>query len=322
MFRLSTRRGLLVVAAVLLVALAGCSGLSGDTTPTADETPTANGTENATTTPAPSPESSTPTPSPEGSTPTDTAPDQQTPTEDSESATDLEANGTGADLDGEALDDATRTAVEDAGSYTYQSAVFTVSQSQRGRSITRQNTTAQVDLEAEQGLRVSNLTIASQRSSQEFSATVYTDGNTSYRQRITSQGTNYSTQEGTSNSTGAIIPVNTSGFAPNLTFVTDGLVWEANGTTTVDGDTVTEYTLAGLEDQNSFTESPRATLTGISGTLYVDDDDVVRQFSLTYEAESRAGTSTSQQQFRLSELGSTTVEEPDWTSGAEETDSS
>ncbi len=312
MHQLTLRRGLLVVAVALLVAVAGCSGPSGGATPTASET--ANGTENATTTPTPS----TDTP-----TPAETTPEQPTETEtETESAPDLEANGTGADLDGEELNDATRTAVEDAGSYTHQSLFLTASQTQRGQAVTRRTSTTQVDLEAEQGLRVSELSVDSPQSTQNSSTTVYTEGNTSYQQRITSEGTNYSTQEGEPTGFGGINPVNTSGFSQNLTFVTDGLVWEENDTTTVDGDTVTEYTLAGLEDQDAFTEGTRATLTDISGTLYVDDDDVVRQVSLAYEAESRAGTSTTQIQLTLSEIGSTTVEEPEWTSEAEDTDSS
>ncbi|MFC6757030.1 hypothetical protein ACFQER_10530 [Halomicroarcula sp. GCM10025894] len=85
---------------------------------------------------------------------------------------------------------------------------------------------------------------------------------------------------------------------------------------------MTEYTLAGLEDQDEFTEGIQGTLTDISGTLSVDDDDVIRQVSLTREVESRTGTSTLQSQLALSEIGSTTVEEPEWTSEAEDADSS
>ncbi|MBX0304515.1 DUF7537 family lipoprotein [Haloarcula salinisoli] len=314
MHQLTLRRGVLVVAVALLIAVAGCSGPSGGATPTA------NGTENATTTPAASMDTPTPAAS------TDTPTDQQTPTDgpDTEPDSDVEANGTGADLDGEELNNATRAAIEDAGSYTYQTTFRTASQSRRGQSRSRTNTTTQVDLEAEEGLRVSNYSSTGQQSSQTFSSTVYTDGNTSYQQRITSEGTNYSTQEGASTGFGGITPVNTSNFSQNLTFVTDGLVWETNGTTTLDGDTVTEYTLAGVEDEDAFIQRLRlrGTLTDISGTLYVDDDDVVRQTSLAYTVESQSGSLSAQSRLTLSDIGSTTVEEPEWTSEAEDADSS
>jgi len=307
---------MLVVAVTLLIAVAGCSGLSGGATPTASET--TNGTENATTTPA----ASTDTPGELGTVTEERAPAPTEPETETNSAPDLEANGTGAGLDGEELNNATRAAVEDAGSYTLDSLFAIVSQTRRGQTVSRQVGTTQVDLEAEQGLRVSDQSFEAPRDSQTISTTVYTEGNTSYRQRITSEGTNYTTQEGAPTNVSGVTPVNTSTFVQNLTYVTDGLVWETNGTTTVDGDNVTEYTLAGLEDQEAYTERIRGTLTDIGGTLYVDDDDVVRQASLVYETESRVGTSTLQSQFTVRDIGSTTVEEPEWTSEADDADSS
>jgi len=310
------RRGLVVVAVVLLVALAGCSGLSGDTTPTAEQS------ENATATPT-----STPAPDTETATPDDDV--SQTPTEDSEtnqsdtSASSPAANATGADLDGAALNDATATAVEDAGSYTFGSSSLSVSETQRGQSVSQATTTTRVDLDAGQGLRVSDRSFSSQQYNRNSTTTVYTEDNTSYRQRVTSRGTNYSTQEGEPTGFGGIYPVNVTSFNQNLTFVTDGLVWEENTTTTVDGDTVTQYELADIEDPAMFTGgSDDATLADAEGTLHVDDADVVRQISVRYSVAGDSSTASTQVQFTLADIGSTAVEEPDWTSEAEDADSS
>lgn len=313
------RRGLLVVAVVLLVAVAGCSGLSGTATPTADQSETSTDT-SANTTATPTPATDTETATPEGGTA-----DSPTPTDEPESDapdSELEANATGADLDGEELNDATAAAVEDAGSYTYAQNIFSVSETQRGQSRTQITRTTQVDFEAGQGLRVSERAISSPQYNQNGTTTVYTENNTSYRERVTSEGTNYSTQEGEPTGFGGIVPVNTTGFNQNLSFVSDGVVWEENTTTTVDGDTVTRYDLAGVEDTSMFTRGSDARLTDIGGTLYVDEDDVIRQVSIGYSVETDSGTSSTQVQFTLTDIGSTTVEEPEWTSDAEDADSS
>ena len=322
----SMRRGLLVVAVVLVVAIAGCSGPPSGSTPTADSASNATETAaNTTATPTPAADAATATP--EGG-----VADSQNTTDDSEfnesesnesaeaSNSSLETNETGADIDGQALNAATAAAVEDAGSYTFTSDVLSSGQSERGRSRTRITTTTQADLDAGQGLRVTDQSVSSPQYNRNGTTTVYTEDNTSYRERVTREGTNYSTQEGGPTGFGDIVPINTTGFDQNLSFVSDGLIWEANTTTTVDGDTVTRYDLAGVEDTSVFTGRSDARLTDVGGTLYIDEDGVFRYVSVGYSLDAESGTTSTRLQLTLTDIGSTTVEEPDWTSTAEDAD--
>lgn len=305
----SIRRTGLVVAAVLLVALAGCSGLSGETTPTdnSTDTPAENMTgtpaENMTGTPA---ENMTGTPADNTSVNSSEGNETEGNETDTNETTDVE----GADLDGAALNAATTAAVEDAGSYTLETTTYQTSETDQGESIRRLDTTVRVDLDADEGIRQSNSSFQSQPLTQNSSITVYTDGNMSYQERITGGETNYSAQEGEPTSVrGGIRPVNTDSFTQNFTFVTSGVVWEENGTETIDGDSVTRYTLAGFEESNGNSD---ATITDSTGTLLVDDSDAIRYIELGVTTQSDSGTSTVLLQYRLTDIGSTTVEEPDW----------
>jgi hypothetical protein len=313
MTRLPRRREVLVVAAVLLVALAGCSGLSSSGTPTADATEPGTATE---TTSVASPD-----------TPSDVERSTREAGDSTGDGSDdpagsVETNVTGADLDGAALNDATAAAVEAAGSYTLQSNTVFATRQSTGSSLTQTTTTTRVDLEANTGIRVSDQTVSSPRFEQNTSRVVYTEDNVSYQKLTSSRGSNYSSQEGEATGLGGINTVNVTGYSQNLRYLSDGLVWQDNGTETVDGVTTTRYTLAGLSNVTAFTGNTTATITDMSGTLLVDDDDVVRRTAISYTAETRRGTTTVQFRFDLVDVGSTTVEEPDWTSRAESSDSS
>ena len=300
MQRLPIRRGALVVAVVLLVALAGCSGPSSSPTPTPPDAATATDGFGPDGPPSPTPGEASPTSEPDNV-------DRS-----------VETNVSGADLDGPAVNSATIAAAETAGSYTLRSSTDTVVTSQqRGRVVQRVNTTTRVDLAAERGLRRSNRTVVNPQTSRNPSAAVYTANDTSYRRIDGSRGVTYASQTGAASGPGGIVPVNVSGLSQNNTFLFDGLVWEANGTTTVDGVTATQYTLAGIENASSFSEGSPATVTDIDGTLAITDD-VLRRANLTVTSRTATSTSTLRLEFALTELGSTTVPEPDWLAQASE----
>ena len=283
----------LVVVVSLLVATAGCSGLTGgDGAGTADTEETTTGPE--TETPA---GDGTPTPD-EGQT--------QPPGNDNE-------NGTaGADLDGATLAVVSAGAIEGSGSYTVEtSRTLTVRQGGQVRKSTLDGT-FRIDFEAGQGLREQTQS----RNGQERSVTVYTDGNGSYRKQEAGDEVSYDFQQ--SGSAGDIDPVNVTGFTQNFTGIVDGFAWETAGTAEVDGATVTEYTLTGVADTGTLNLPTDATVDNATGTLLVDGDGVIREAAVSYDVHASDGsTTTLEATISFSDIGSTTVTEPDWLSEAQ-----
>jgi len=221
-----------------------------------------------------------------------------------------------AQLDGAELTDATSAAVESAGSYTsHTESVFSLNTSLR-QSRTLTNTTTRVDLDARHGSRTTTQTVAVPTQATN-SAVVYTDGNTSYRRVNTSQGVDYATQTGAGSQ---IVPVNTTAYGQNYTVLTDSFEYEANGTATVAGTTTVRYTSTNLTDTSYFVGNSNATISNATSTMYVDADNVVRRASLSYTIEGTGGSSQTDLTITLTDIGSTTVEEPDWLSDAQSTE--
>jgi len=329
MNRQPIRRVLLVVAIVSLVAIAGCNGLSGSSTPGNTTTDTSAG--------------GTPTPA-DGSTPTpDVASDEDSDVTDSVDATNISENETddsdqttngsdqttdesdgdtddsapaGADINGTALTEGTAAVVEDAGSYTITSRLSQASQ----RSATVLNTTARVDFDARQGTRTTNLTVTGASFLENTTTVVYTADNTSYQRQANSSDVTYTVQQGGPQTQSAgISPVNVTQFNTTFSRLADSYVWTENGTQTIDGVETTRYTLLRI-DQSGTQSSGQ--VTEARGTLFVDDDDAVRAFETTTIVEGRAGTTRTTRTVRVTDIGSTTVEEPDWTSQANGSDGS
>jgi len=222
----------------------------------------------------------------------------ETPTNDSG---DDASTVTGADLDGAELTASTRGAVESAGSYTLQSLRLQSTSGFQRRS----QATTRIDLSANRGNRILSQQQTSRRGNRQATAEVYTANGTSYRQRNSSRGLTYDVDSDGYDGRGDIRPVNVSSSGLNLTFVTDGLVWAENGTTTVDGVNATRYALVAVTESN-------ATITDSSGTLLVDSDNVVRRLSITTTARDGSQTSTYALQLAVTDFGSTTVETPPW----------
>ncbi len=219
----------------------------------------------------------------------------------------------GADLDGETLDEATTEAVESAGSYTVeQSSNVTISQASIEVTTTSEMT-IQVDFESEQGLRERQQQRAGGGGeSQASSSVVYTDGDTSYRKQTIAGNTSYDTREGEGSNIQGITAVNVTDFPQNYAPVIDGVAWEQNGTETRDGTTVTVYTATGVENRTAFGLPSSTTVT--NGELLVDGDGVVRELTLGTSDEQRG--QTLDVTVTLTETGSTTVEEPGWLDNA------
>jgi len=226
---------------------------------------------------------------------------------DGESETGYDANG--SELDGATLTNQTTDAVESSGSYTLNSTARITGERQ-GQTVTSGTDEArQIEFESDRGVRSTDRTLSSDRGTQSVSAVVYTDGDTSYRRQNASGNVSYDVQEGGYSGAGSTTPVNTTDFDQNYTSFVDEFGWEHNGTDTVDGVTVTSYTTV----QNGTSAGIR----NASGRMLIDSDGVIRELTLSYTFIDAGSPTTIELSIVLSDLGSTTVEEPDWVSDAQ-----
>jgi hypothetical protein len=226
-------------------------------------------------------------------------------------------SASGSELDGATLSDATAAAVQSAGSYTLNQSSSIVATQQGTEFTTEAELRTKVNFDAERGLREQQQRRSGGEQSREITSTVYTDGNTSYRQQEGGGNTSYDMQEGGASGISGINAVNVTGFNQNFTPIIDGLGWERTGSEEVDGVAVTRYDVTGIENESALGLGGSTTLTNVNGSMFVDGDGVTRQISLEYDAESGGSTSTLEVTITVSELGSTTVEEPDWVSKAQ-----
>jgi len=220
----------------------------------------------------------------------------------------------GSDLDGQTITDTTSSAVEDAGSFTVETdSAFTATQGGEEQT-SASSSSLRVDLENDRGIRNQTQSFSTGNETQEQVSVVYTDGDTSYRKQTTQGETTYDQQEGPAQSFGGIQPVNTTAFSQNYTSIVDGFSWEQDGSGEVDGVAVTEYSLTGEVDKDALNLGENATVEDASGTLYIDGDGVLRQADIAYTVTTEEGTSSIDATTKLTDVGSTTVEEPAWLS--------
>lgn len=234
---------------------------------------------------------------------------------------DTGANGSGYDvngsnLDGQTLTDTTAEVVESEGSFTVEtSASFSMSQNGQEQSSASESS-LRVNLDDDRGIRNQTQSVDTAGGTQQQISVVYTDGNTSYRKQTAQGNTTYDKQEGEPQSFGGVQPVNTSDFTQNYTGIVDGFSWETNGSSEVDGVAVTEYSLTGIADKQVLGADESTTIENASGTLYIDSEGVVRQAEISYTFATEQGSTSIDATTTLSDVGSTTVEEPDWLSEA------
>lgn len=224
------------------------------------------------------------------------------------------------ELDGEQLNNATGMAIQDAGSYTSTTESEFSATDADGETVSTATSTTRVDLENERGIRTANQTISGPRLNQASDTVVYTDGNTSYRRQNSSQGVSYDNQVGEPSGFGDIRPVNVTGYNQNFTFLTDAFEFEANGTTTVDGTETRRYDSTELVDSDVFAGPNNATVTSASSTIYLGGNNAIRRIDLEYVLDTGDQTAETSVTLTVTDLGSTTIEEPGWLSEAQGTE--
>jgi hypothetical protein len=218
-------------------------------------------------------------------------------------------------LDGQQLSNTTTQAVQNAGSYTSQTAT-TIDINTSVESRTQRITTLRVDLESDRGIRITNETLISQGTTQTGSRTVYTDGNTSYRRTNIRGNSTYATQTGQQNRS-RISPVNTTRFDAGYAPVVNAVSWAPNETETVSGTNTLRYTATNVSNPEALTGQSTTELSNVSASLWLDQNDVVRKFEVKYTLAANGNTRTTQASLSITNIGSTTVSQPRWLSEAE-----
>ena len=214
---------------------------------------------------------------------------------------------------------ATASAVGEAGSYTLHVNSSSDTSGPDGENVVVTNETSRVDLASDLGVRTTGQTFSRAGQRRTSTTTVYTENKTSYRQLNASQGVSYSRQTGSAEGYGAIQPVNVSGYSGNFSVIAESFEWAKRGTATIDDTETVRYTSTNLTDSSALLEREDVTVSNASATSYVSDDGVVRRLSLEYTLQQNDTTTQFELTHRLSDIGSTAVEEPEWIAKAQTT---
>jgi hypothetical protein len=206
----------------------------------------------------------------------------------------------------------TASAVKAAGSYTLYS---TVQFNETGAdSVTRSrlNTTLRVNLTTDRGVEQATRSTGRGNRSRAIRTTVYTADNTTFWRLNTGQATRYGSGTTAPETPATVSAVDTDNFTQNYTGLTGGFDWERNGTATVDDVTAARYTIDGVADTDVLRADSNQTLSNVTGTLFVDRNGAVRRSDLEYTIVGANSTATVSLSTTLTNVGSTTVVEPDW----------
>jgi len=313
------RTRLIAVVTALLVVLAGCGGLGGDNGATTSPVETTTQGETATTTTAPD----TTTANGTGTTATTDGPatttTDETGTADGTTTDETTTASPGGDTSGDLPADAGqrhREALRSSGSFTVDTVYVLGNETQ---DFITSNTTSQLDLDTDRGYRNGTSALGQFRTVR----STYTDGDVTYHRTNNSIQTQYqratAPYEG-----GSVQPVNFTTVVGQAANATSNVSYAESGTTTFDGVEVTRYEASGdalaRELGGGSTDLlQNASVESASSTVLVDGDGVVRlmNFEVVFvgEDDSRATLRIEQ---RVTEVGSTTVSEPDWLDEAKE----
>lgn len=215
----------------------------------------------------------------------------------------------GDELNGTVLENESAAAVESAGSYTSEERIHFEYPDDDNISYYEQITTKRVDLANETGIKEAETESQTFGNTSNSSTVVYTDGDTSYQERIDEMGeVSYSSSE---DPYSFISGVNVTHYEESYENLVEGLAWENTGDEGFNGVGVTRYEVGGVDNKTKlFGEN--STVESVSGTMLIDEQGLVHQlnFSTTYELDGE--TVSGEVNWTLSAVGETTVEEPDW----------
>jgi hypothetical protein len=198
-----------------------------------------------------------------------------------------------------------------------------------GNRTARLNQTTRVDLGAERGRQVSQLSSPQRNGSIRTDA--YTLPNVTYQRFVIASGeretVSYRRTSPPYNGTSSVQPVNVT-TAKNRELaesVVDSIEWTQTGVEGTDGTAVTRYVATGRENFTEFRNgSDISSVQGVNlsafgqnvseirATMRVDENGVVREFRFRVAGTSQGRDVALTFTVRTTEVGSTTVSEPDW----------
>lgn len=92
--------------------------------------------------------------------------------------------------------------------------------------------------------------------------------------------------------------------------------FEEAGTVTHNGDTLYRYNATDVDDPEAFFYSSEFSMIdaveSVDSTLLVDEEGIIRSFNVTVTYSSDGETQAGMMSYRITDIDSTTVEEPDW----------
>lgn len=281
-----TKRVVLVVLAVALVALAGCS-TGGDTTPSETET-------------------------------TSELPDETTTDPADEPTTDESTSPPESDVDPGELAASHAGQIENASSVTAGQRVTQQQELDGNTSAVSQQVQGYYDFENSIGLEDSSQVQQSQLGSLSSSAQKYTAGNETFLRQNSSQlpEPQYAYDSEPYNESVPPTPVDFTSVGWGQLYETWNPSLQSQGETDFQGETVEEYRAEGQESLPYLSETLGASfeeIDEINATVLVTDDGLI-----TYTAIQASGTGseggdvTSTYEFTVTDLDETTVEEPAW----------
>lgn len=186
--------------------------------------------------------------------------------------------------------------------------------------------TVRVDREADAALEAATLTVTRDGNTSTIDADTYTEGETTYRRVKFSSAERSQTSYQDENS-GASSVNTTSAMLADLPGNAADANWTRNGTTRVEGVRTARLEASGVDNFGGFRPSEAGNtslgslepnLTSLSGVMLVSDDGVIRRLTIEGEGTQGGQSVTITAKFRITSVGSTTVERPSWYDTAEE----
>jgi hypothetical protein len=209
--------------------------------------------------------------------------------------------------DGDALFNAHTEALRNAGSFTAEGAL---------ESTTPQgNTSATILVLLNMGDEVGYQEVNISSDQFSLSLATFTRGDETF-QRTTGFGEPQYSYE-TEPYSGNVQPVNFSSSNTDSLFSGDtDISWSESGSSTVDGVSTTRYTASGTDDVGDADAIVGANVSSVEElelNAYVDGDGVIRRLTIDFAGENQNGERITQSlTYDITDVGSTTVPEPDW----------
>ncbi|WP_254536323.1 DUF7537 family lipoprotein [Halomarina litorea] len=202
--------------------------------------------------------------------------------------------------------------LRDAGSFT----VTLNGSSAVGNDTSSQQTVIRADLEANRTYQRSQVDQSLRGQSSGVVSELYLDNGSGYARFVLGSGNQSQAQYQTVDL--SQLPPGSS--APSERFltldqsfaITEGANWTQQGTESFRGTTVTRYTIEGDYNESALTGGTAANVSDFEATLLVTADGTVRSFGFNATVEQQGRTVNASNTIVVSDIGSTSVEEPDW----------